>query len=368
MKHKLYILLVLLSFNLFANEKDFDQLIKLFRQQCRSSGLYLTKKIRFEYDSEKSTLINVDKYAEITLKYHLKNKQVTWLKSGLVYNTYTRWPKSGFWKSIGHGYQAIKINNSHGLFPKVSEILTHRISPKYEALYFLHGQYASSLIKVINKLKDTSIESCNQFIQEGFAEDWFESISLVYPQKVVGISNLDAWFKEEALDLSNSPMAEMPVEYVKEKFEELFKIKSTRILSAKKTVSEFITFEEAQNRYSKKVLKAVGQAYHAKALQLWMESPVVIRPQIELLFKAFTSMQKGKNDRVLKFMAEARQNFKLRCHWAVSISRWLDNAETGTVPADERFRAYIKVFQTSPKTKYSAYLDRIEQQLESLKE
>ena len=368
MKHKIYILLILLSFNLFATEKNFNQLTKLFRQECRLSGLYLQKKIRFDYNNQRTLLANVDKYAEIVLKYHLKNKEVTWLKSGLVYNTYTRWPKSGFWKSIGYGYQAIKINNSRGLFPKVSEILTHKVSPKYEALYFLHGQYASSLIKVINRLKGTTIESCNHYIQDGFAKDWFEAISLVYPQKEVGISNLDEWFKAEALANPNSPMAEMPIKYIEEKFEDLFRVKCTRIFSAQKIVSETISMKEASNRYPKVVLMAVGRVYHAKASQLWMECPVVVRPQVELMFKAFTSMQKGKVDRALKLMTEARKNFKLRCHWAVSISRWLDTAETATVPSNERFQRYLKVFKTAPKTKYSNYLDRMEQTLEDLKE
>ena len=368
MKYKIYILLVFLACPLFATEKDFDQLTKLFRQQCRLSGLYTKNKVRFEYNDQRTLLANVDKYAEIVLKYHLKNKEVTWLKSGLVYNTYTRWPKSGFWKSIGFGYQAIKINERAGLFPKVREILTHKVSPKYEALYFLHGQYASCLIKVINQIKDSSIDSCNHFIQEKFAKDWFEAISLVYPQKVVGVSNLDAWFKEEALTNTNSPMAEMPIQYVTDKFEALFKVKCIRIHSKENIIRESISMKSAKGRFTKEVLHALAQVYHGKASQLWMESPVVVRPQVELMLKAFTAMQKGKNDRALKLMAEARQNFKLRCQWAVSISKWLDNAETGTVPANVRFKAYMKVFKTAPKTKYSHYLDRIEQKLEDLKE
>lgn len=368
MKIKILALLVLFSSMVFSSQKDFDQLTKLFRQQCRLANLPVKNNITFEYNDRRSMLENMDKYAEIALKYHLKNREVTWLKSGLIYNTYTRWPKSGFWKSIGYGYQAVKINHQQGLFPKVGEILTQKVSPKNEALYFLHGQYASLLIKVINGLKDVSIESCNHFINQSFAKDWFEAISLVYPQKEVGVSNLDEWFQEQALANASSPMAEMPVSYVAEKFEALYKVKWTTIISKEKKTSKVISINEAQKRFNKKVLQAVAKVYYTKALELWMDSPVVVRPQIELVLKAFVSMQKGKNRRALELMAEARQNFALRCKWAVSISEWLDHAETGIIPFKERFKDYLKVFKTTPPTKYSQYLDQVEQQLEDLKE
>jgi hypothetical protein len=370
MKIRIYILFFLFACSLWGESKsdDFDQLSRLFRQQCRFAGLSVKNNIKFYYNSKRSLLANVDKYAELVLQYYLKNREVTWLKSGLVYNCYTRWPNSGFWKSIGYGYQAIKINDRHGLFPTVDEILTQKVLPKYEALYFLHGQYASMLIKVLNRVEGVSVESCNDYIVQGFADDWLEAISLSYPQKEVDYSNLDEWFRSEALVCGNSPMAEMPVGYVRDMFESLFLVKWTKILATDEVKCEELAMGKVLKIFDKRVLIELGKVYYAKAFRLWLESPVVIRPQIELLLKAFSAMKKGNIEETSRLLLDSRRDFASRCRLAVSISKWLDEAELATIPADERFRVYQKVLKTAPNSKYSQYLDQIEQDLERLKE
>ncbi len=360
--------LLLLNFNLFATQQDFDKLRKIFSSECRLAGLTPNKSRAFNY-SEKFTLLqNMDKFAEGILQHKLKNSEITWLKMGLLYNTYSRWPDSGFWMSMGYGYQAIKINSLQGHTPRVGKLLTLKVSAKYPEMYFLHGQYCSMLIKLVRALPNSSLENCNQLITDDFAEDWHNAIALNCPLDLVGYDSLEAWFQQESLINAQSVMAPMPINYVATEFDSLFRIQWTKITEEGKESLNISLKDAVTKVFNAEVCKAIGAAYYKKAFNLWIESPVVIRPRIKMAIKGFEELKKGKTVKALLLLQKSRAHFSTTTKRATAISQWLDEAETATVSAADRFKVYQKVFNTTAKSKYSRLLDSVERKLEQFKQ